>query len=144
MNIMLNDLFRQLDTQCRVDRWVLMLHYRFVAGRGCVAPLTLEPLPAHAESVRRAIEYEAVPLVALTRDTDRAHYTLRLVYHAPSDTYYYGLIRTRHTSVSSTVWWYRVPYSMNDMLTHWLRRYYQTELPNSLELELMTHATANR
>ena len=144
MNLMLNELFQQLSRQSRLGSWTLALHYRFIAGRGYVAPLTLEPLPAHAESVRHTVEYDAVPLVSVIRDTNRAHYTLRVVYHAPSDTYYYGIVRTAYTSVSSTVWWYHVPHHVNDILTYWFRRCFQYDLPSLLDLELTQHATTDR
>ena len=140
---MLTDLFRWMSQHCRVDRWSCVLRYRFVPGRGRIDPFTQEPLLDRLESVYRQIEYDAVPLVAVLHDEERTHYTLRLVYHAPTSRYYYGTIRTRYGGISITVGWYAVPEHWNEQLEQWLRRYYRTELPRTIDAELIYHEPAH-
>jgi hypothetical protein len=120
----LKDLFRMLSERAASDGWGPVLHYLFRAGEGRVQCPSGEPLTDTMHALLRRIEYDAIPLVAMSAETENALRIERLVYHIDTKTYYYGVITIPHGDVDHGAYWYAVPTQLNDELEAWLKRYW--------------------
>jgi len=116
----LKDLFRILSERAISDGWEPVLRYLFRAGHGRVQYPSGEPLTDTMHALVRRIEHEAIPVVAIDRETKR------LVYHPNTETYYYGVITTPRGELDDIVCWYAVPTLLNDALEAWLKRYWSS------------------
>ncbi len=122
----LMELFRILSKRATSDGWEPALCYRFCAGEGRVQYPSGEPLTDTMHALFQRIEYDAVPLVAITTETEHAYRTERLVYHPDTETYYYGVITNPLGELDAIVYWYAIPTLLNDALQTWLQRYWST------------------
>ena len=114
----LKELFRILSERAVSDGWEPVLRYLFRAGDGRVQYPSGELLTDTMQTILRRIEHEAIPLVAIDRETKR------LVYHPNTETYYYGVITTPLGELDSVVCWYAIPNRYNTSLETWLQRYW--------------------
>jgi hypothetical protein len=70
------------------------------------------------------VEYEAIPLVSTSAETENTLRTEQLVYHPDMETYYYRVITTPLGELDTVVRCYSVPSLLNDALVTWLKRYW--------------------
>ena len=113
-----------LNERATSDGWEPVLHYLFRAGEGRVQYPSEEPLTDTMHALLQLVEFEAIPLVSISAETEDTLRTEQLVYHADTETYYYRVITTPLGGLDTIVCWYSVPTLLNDALNAWLKRYW--------------------
>ena len=120
----LKELFQILNERATSDGWEPVLHYLFRPGHDRVQYPSEEPLTDSMHALLQLVEFEAIPLVSISAETEDALRTEQLVYHTDTETYYYRVITTPLGELDTVVRWYRVPTLLNDALDAWLKRYW--------------------
>ena len=120
----LKELFQILSERATSDGWEPVLHYLFRPGHGRVQYPSEEPLTDTMHALLQRTEYDAIPLVSLSVETESTLRTEQLVYHPDTETYYYRIVTTPLGELDTVVRWYRVPSLLNDALATWLKRYW--------------------
>jgi len=128
----LTELFQILSERARSDGWEPVLHYLFRPGHDRVQYPSGEPLTDSMHALLHRVEYEAIPLVSVSAETENTLRTEQLVYHPDTETYYYRVITTPLDELDTVVRWYSVPSSLNDALETWVKRYWSTRDTNRL------------
>jgi hypothetical protein len=122
----LRELFQILSDRAGSDGWEPVLRYLFRSGYERVQYPSGEPLTDTMHALMRRIEYDALPLVSISAETEETLRTQRLVYHPDTETYYYGITATPRGELDTVVYWYAVPTLLNDALDTWIKRYWST------------------
>jgi hypothetical protein len=120
----LKELFQILSERAASDGWEPVLHYLFRPGDGRVQYPSEEPLTDTMHTLLQRVEYEAIPLVSTSAETENTLRTEQLVYHPDTETYYYRIVTTPLGELDTIVRWYSVPTLLNDALDAWLKRYW--------------------